>query len=207
MDLLKAYGSAKKVVAVAAQVDTAVSLEERGRFAVSSRGLALPAPRKRDREEEAKEEEKQQDKKQENKQDEEDKEEEEEEEEKDLFSRLPDLPEESDSVKMFPRVAPQNHQHNYPAAAPSAPSNNYYVAGPSKPSTGYVRYAEVDDAWQQQAMAEEEEQRGPVIKEISQAALMKDQARIQQELHHEIAAPPSSRSTSFGGRRKHQLSR
>ena len=34
---------------------------------------------------------------------------------------------------------------------------------------------------------------------------MERQAK-EQELQHEIAAPPSSLSTTFGGRRKHQLS-
>ena len=74
------------------------------------------------------------------------------------------------------------------------------------PRQAYARYAEVDEQQQQQEEQEEEEERRVRVREVSQASLLQDQARIQQELHHEIAAPPSSRNTSFGGRRKHQLS-
>jgi hypothetical protein len=52
---------------------------------------------------------------------------------------------------------------------------------------------------------DEDEDNKPKFIEVNQKSLMKDQERIQQELHHEIANPPSSISTTFGGRRKHQL--
>jgi hypothetical protein len=194
MDLLKAYGTAKKVVEVAPQIEIGdVSKPFGGRFAgkTGQGSLGLPEPvssasqktlapvrekeQKRERPESGDEDE----------------------EEEDMLglARLPDLAPHEE------RAAPRAPVRS---VAPSAPGPS--VPGPSKPSQMYTRYAEVEEMASYREADDEEAEERVVVQEISQATLMKDQARIQQELHHEIAAPPASRSTSFGGRKKHQLS-
>ena len=205
MDLLRAYGGGdggKRVVAVAAEVDLGAGPSEgSGRFAgrgARGRGaLELPQARR----EEAAETEGEQKKKR--KVDEKEDEEEEEEEELDAVGKLPALPRVAQpavasAARPVPVRATADNAAASPAAAPSA----------ARPGAwGYVRYPELGAAEEEKEEEEGEEKgrRLPAMREVRQAELLRDQARIQAELAHEIAAPPASLSSSFGGRRKHQL--
>jgi hypothetical protein len=213
MDLLRAYGGSeapKRVVAVAAEVELGGATPHdgtAGRFAKQrpQGRLGLPQPR-RDEEEEGGEEEKQEKAKKRKVLDaaeQEDEEEDEDDEEQDAVGRLPSLPRAA-AAPVAAAVGPARPVQRESSAGGAAP-------GPARPGVwGYARYPELGATALPVAPEEEEEEeegrkKGPVMREVRQTELLSDQARIQAELAHEIAAPPASLTTSFGGRRKHQL--
>ncbi len=201
MDLLRAYG-AKRVVAVAADVELGGGESERGKFARTSGAgsgtLGLPPvsnKSEREAEEVADKERKKRRVQEEKEEDVEQEEEEEEEEEEGAVGLLPRLPPAAAFVPARPVAAEPR-----PAAAAVAGA----APGPARPASwGYARYAEVE---QETARQEEEEgEKRAAVREVRMSDLLRDQKQIQAELAHEIAAPPASLSTSFGGRKKHQL--
>jgi hypothetical protein len=211
MNLLRAYGGSeapKRVVAVAAEVelgDATTGDTTAGRFARQRRQgpLGLPQPRRGEEEEEGEEEQQQEEPKKRKVLDTDDRDDDDEDEEDqlDAVGRLPSLPRAA-AAPVTAAVGPAR-----PVAREGAPGGA--APGPARPGVwGYARYPELGVAALPVAQEEEEEEgrkKGPVMREVRQTELLSDQARIQAELAHEIAAPPASLTTSFGGRRKHQL--
>ena len=210
MELLKQYGAPKRV-AVRVAVEEAEGPAKRGRFAGG--GGALPPPRgeagdgpgrkKKEKEGEGgglgREAAKHSDEKK--KKDEEEEEMDEEEEDEEGLGAVAGLP-------ALPRAAAP------PSAARPPPLVADPSLGPSRPPPGYgdaeARAAQRARALaalarEEAAEAAQEHQHQPAVRTVTRAEQLADQAVIQRELAHEVAAPPATLSQTHGGRRKHQL--
>jgi hypothetical protein len=216
MDLLRGYGSAgKQSTQSVVRKETPKSTAATAVVEKRESDLQLPEPkaarRKLNEEEEV-------DKQREEKKSEHEEEEEEEEEEDDddlggAVSALPKLKKHTAQSAGAAAVGPSVSSHAQ-AAAPSVS-----LPGPAMPprNAGFVAwYPEVGDTSNASAAARNHAaypsatnaypEAATGIVEINQASLLHDQAIIQKHLQHEIKNPPATLTTTFGGRRKHQLS-
>ena len=132
-------------------------------------------------------------------------EEEDEEEDEGILKHLPKLEEEERSNTNHSKEERESKMRKTAEETDRGPQVG--VAMPTYENVEWYPEVVTEEREREERREEREEgQEGIAMVAITQDQLFKDQKRIQEELAHEIKAPPSSISTSFGGRRKHQLS-